>query len=247
MKPGKLIITITVLFIILINLFPVRAAEPNGVIEPEMVLIKGGTYEMGESSNRKTVTVNDFYIGKYEVTNAEYCQYAPNHKGSWSNSDYPVETVTWDDAVNYCEWLSKKTGKNYRLPTNAEWEYACRAGSTTDYYWGENMNEETYNRPSIDEYVWYRDNSDMQVHPVGQKKPNNCGLYDMVGNVWEWCSDWYDSSNQEHIYRGGGWGNYASDCWSSYRGHAVSANYSCVLGFRIVMKPWLSKYTQWGL
>jgi len=101
---------ITVMLLILMISF--LAAQS---IEPEMVFIKGGTFQMGLKGKEKTVKVGDFYIGKYEVTNNEYSQYDPGHKGSWSNSDYPVENVSWNDAVGYCKWLSKKTGKNYRF------------------------------------------------------------------------------------------------------------------------------------
>jgi len=195
-----------------------------GFAEDNMILIKG-------------CPTGDFYIGKYEVTNKEYLKYNPKHKGKWSNPDYPVESVSWDDAVAYCKWLSKKTGKNYRLPTANEWEYACRAGSTTDFYWGENMNEKTYDSPSIGQYAWYSENSGEMVHPVGKKKPNAWGLYDMAGNVWEWCSDWYDSYHSGRVDRGGGWSYIGYCCQSSYRDYDSPDYRDDDLGFRVVRNP----------
>jgi len=200
------------------------ASKPTGsYIKLEMVLIPSGTFERkyvvkprntsfgspilfvwsGNITIENSVMVSSFYIGKYPVTNKEYKLFKPEHKGHWSEPDYPVETVNWYDAVKYCNWLSDKEGldkcysgsgddivcdfsKNgYRLPTEAEWEYACRAGTTTEYYWGNSMNGS---------YCCYKDNSGSQVNTVGQKKPNQFGLYDMSGNVWEKCWDWFDKN-----------------------------------------------------
>ncbi len=133
--------------------------------EPEMVYIEGGTFEMGSNNGNSDekpvhkVTLDNFYTGRYEVTNREYRIYNPRHKGSSSKPDCPVECVSWNDATEYCMWLSKNTGKNYCLPTEAEWEYACRGGSNTEYYWGDDMD---------DSYCWYINNSFGKVHPVGK-------------------------------------------------------------------------------
>jgi len=136
--------------------------------------------------------------------------------------------------------LSQITGKTYRLPTEAEWEYACRAGTTTRYYFGDDANQ-------LGDYAWYDGNSQKTTHPVGQKKPNAWGLYDMSGNVWEWCEDnWHDSyknapsdgsawltnDNNYHILRGGSWYYYPRDCRSAYRDLSGSPYFS--LGFRVV-------------
>jgi formylglycine-generating enzyme required for sulfatase activity len=226
---SKIQITITLLLLFIAGSCVLAKTTPATHKEvPGMVFIKGGTYEMGLKNYTETVTVGDFYIGKYEVTNKEYCEYDPVHKGEWSDSDYPVESVSWNDAVGYCKWLSNKTGKNYRLPTEAEWEYACRAGSTTDYYWGNTIDGS---------YCWYSDNSGDQVHTAGQKHPNAWWLYDMAGNVMEWCSDRYDNSNSYRIERGGCWGGCCVCCRSGYRDKDKPDYRGYGVGFRIVMEP----------
>lgn len=218
-------------------------------LEPEMVYIDGGTFNMGSNKGSDeekpvhSVTVSSFYIGKYEVTNCEYSIYDPKHKGRWSEEDYPVDSVNWADVTGYCEWLSKKTGKNYRLPTEAEWEYACRGGTTTEYYWGDEMNND---------YSWYKDNSEGTIHPVGNKEPNKFGLYDMSGNVWEWCFDWHGedyyssspssnprgpSSGTRHIARGGSWGSFYGSCSSGARGNYDPGTRRYYMGFRLVRTP----------
>lgn len=183
-----------------------------------------------------SVKVSSFYLGKYTVTNKEYCLYETSYKNPGDN--LPVVEVSWDDAVSYCQWLSNKTGSNYRLPTEAEWEYACRAGSTTKYYWGDKMDNS---------YCWYSNNSDGKVHPVGEKKPNACGLYDMSGNVWEWCSDWFEiypsssvinptgpkSGSFYRVERGGSWRNHAGHGSSAYRYYGTPAIRYGDLGFRL--------------
>ncbi|HPZ09954.1 MAG TPA: SUMF1/EgtB/PvdO family nonheme iron enzyme [Candidatus Eremiobacteraeota bacterium] len=211
-------------------------------IEPEMVYINGGTFQMGSNNGRydekpvHSVTVNSFYMGRYPVTNKEYCLYDSSRKNPGDN--LPVVNVSWNDAVAYCKWLSKKTGENYRLPTEAEWEYACRAGTTTEYYWGDEMK---------DYYCWYYANSGEEVHPVGQKKPNAFGLYDMSGNVWEWCSDWYGNypsveavnptglkSGSCSVLRGGACNCDAWDCRSAYRDWNYWPGSSYIDGFRLL-------------
>ncbi len=235
----ELIIVLSIVVIIIKGL-AYKNFKPEQI--GNMVYIKGGTFQMGKGDVTKynqgnSVTVSSFYMGKYEVTNKEYCQYDPKHKGEWSDSDYPVESVDWDDARGYCQWLSQKTGKNYRLPTEAEWEYACRAGSSTDYYWGEDMNREIGDSPNTGNFVWYNKNSDNQLHSVGQKKPNAWGLYDMVGNVFEWCGDCYDVPNLGRVYRGG---SYSSDGYNCVPrlSNSSSPSYRYInLGFRVVMTP----------
>jgi formylglycine-generating enzyme required for sulfatase activity len=161
-----------------------------------------------------------------------------------NNPQNPVEQVSWNDAQAFCRKLSQITGKTYRLPTEAEWEYACRAGTTTRYYFGDDASQ-------LGDYAWYDGNSQDKTHPVGQKKPNAWGLYDMSGNVWEWCEDnwhssyenaprdgsaWLTNDNDYPILRGGSWYCDLSACRSAYRlsdGLRRSDHYGG-LGFRVV-------------
>jgi formylglycine-generating enzyme required for sulfatase activity len=154
--------------------------------EGNMVFVEGGTFQMGSNSDYNelpvhTVTVSSFYMDKTEVTQAEYRKVMGKNPSRFSGcDDCPVESVSWHDANEY----AKKVGK--RLPTEAEWEYAARGGSKSKGY--------TYSGSNgIDAVGWYDDNSDDKTHPVAQKQPNELGLYDMSGNVWEWCSDRYGS------------------------------------------------------
>jgi formylglycine-generating enzyme required for sulfatase activity len=210
-------------------------------IEPEMVYINGGTFQMGSINEKPihSVTVSGFYLSIYTVTNKEYCLYETSHENPGDN--LPAVEVSWDDAVSYCRWLSSKTGSNYRLPTEAEWEYACRAGTTTKYYWGNKIDGS---------YCWYYDNSGGGVHPVGQKISNGFGLYDMSGNIWEWCSDWYgdyssssvtnpigSGSGSFRVLRGGGWYGIAGHCRSAYRISNSPVGHYDYVGFRLSRTP----------
>jgi formylglycine-generating enzyme required for sulfatase activity len=162
--------------------------------------------------------IGSFKIGKYPITQAQYQAVMGTNPSYFKNNPLnPVEQVSWDDAQAFCQKLSQITGKTYRLPTESEWEYACRAGTTTRYYFGDDDNQ-------LGNYAWYAKNSGGKTHPVGQKKPNGWGLYDMSGNVWEWCEDdstaWIDNDNcsqSEKCLRGGSWGNYPLRCRSAVR------------------------------
>lgn len=170
----------------------------------------------------ETVQVPDasFAIGKYPVTQEQYQAVMGNNPSYFQgNSQNPVEQVSYNDAIAFCQELSQVTGKNYRLPTEAEWEYACRARTTTGYYFGDD-------RRLLEDYAWYYDNSEGTTHPVGQKKPNAWGLYDMSGNVWEWC--------QEGFMRGGSWGSSPGFCRSAIRGNVNCRDSLHTLGFRVV-------------
>ncbi|MBI3600779.1 MAG: formylglycine-generating enzyme family protein, partial [Nitrospinae bacterium] len=202
----------------------VIASDRDTVTGMEIIFIKGGCYQMGDTfgdgeSDEKPiheVCVDDFYMGKYEVTQKEWQSIMGNNPSYLKNCDNcPVEQVSWNDVQEYINKLNQKTGKKYRLPTEAEWEYAARSGGRSEKYSGGN---------NIDSVAWYNSNSNSKTHPVGQKEANGLGLYDMTGNVWEWCQDWYDSdyyrkspknnpegasSGQYRVLRGGSWDEYA--------------------------------------
>jgi formylglycine-generating enzyme required for sulfatase activity len=155
--------------------------------------------------------------------------------------DHPVVNVSWNDATAFCDWLSRQEGQEYRLPTEAEWEYACRAGTTTRFSFGD---DDT----ALGESAWYSANSGNQTHPVGEKRPNAFGLYDMHGNIWEWCSDWYSAdyyrrspaddprgseAAEDRVFRGGSWGVEPRLARTAYRGRGAP-EYRChFLGFRL--------------
>ena len=208
----------------------VRTFTVEGV-EFKMVAVKGGTFQMGATSEQQntdgdehpvhSVTLSDYYIGETEVTQALWQAVMGSNPSSFTgNSQRPVESVSWNDCQTFISRLNSKTGMNFRLPTEAEWEYAARGGNRS--------NKTQYSGSSnIDNVAWYDNNSGSTTHPVKGKSPNELGLYDMSGNVWEWCSDWYSSdyySNSPHnnpqgpssgsyrVLRGGSWIAYAQYC-----------------------------------
>jgi len=270
-----------------------KPREPVPPVLPDMVFIDGGVYIRGSNTlGRKVweqpeheVTVSDFTIGKYEVTNKEYCAFL-NSIGNRNEGgvpymlivdtpycgitadkkqyyfqvkegceDLPVVYVSWYGAVAYCNWLSGCEGltpcygygntldisnSGYRLPTEGEWEYACRGGTETRYYWGKEMNGD---------YCWYNENSGCMLHKVGEKIPNPYGLYDMSGNVWEWCTDWswyYPDTPQINpvgnpngpgrIVRGSSF-KEGGICSSIYRNLASPEIETEEIGFRLVRRP----------
>jgi formylglycine-generating enzyme required for sulfatase activity len=207
-----------------------------------MVYVAGGTFQMGSNrgdSDEKpvhTVTVSSFWMDKTEVTQAEYRKVMGKNPSKFSGCDgCPVEQVSWHDANTY----AKKVGK--RLPTEAEWEYAARGGNKSKGYKYSGGND-------LDAVGWYNNNSGRKTHPVAQKQPNELGLYDMSGNLWEWCSDWYgdySSSTQTdpqgpnsggyRVRRSGSWDYLDSDCRVAYRtGTNPDGRYSHI-GFRLVL------------
>ena len=253
---------------------PTPTPTPNPTPSPQpapanMVRVEGGTFQMGSPSSepgrfndegpQHQVTVSSFYMGKYEVTQKEYQEVMGTNPSSFKGDNLPVECVSWFDAVEYCNALSRKEGltpaytisgsgdnrtvtwnrsaNGYRLPTEAEWEYACRAGTTTAYNTGVNINNNT---------GWYEDNSAGSTQEAGQKPANAWGLYDMHGNVWEWCWDWYGdytsgtqtdpvgaSSGSYRMDRGGGWDDSARYVRSACRGYSTPSIRIYNLGFRL--------------
>ena len=229
----------------------------NGVLL-EMVEIPGGTFMMGSPANeaerdsdespKHQVTVPSFCMGKYELTQAQYQAIMGNNPANFKGNNRPVENVSWDDAVAFCQKLSQRTGKKYRLPSEAEWEYACRAGTTTPFYFGESITPELVNYDGNYPYAsapkgQYR----QQTTDVGTFPPNAFGLYDMHGNVLEWCQDGYQENYinaptdgsastvlSAKLLRGGSWSRSARDCRSANRFRRLRDLRNYAFGFRVV-------------
>ena len=222
----------------------------NGV-SFKMIKVDGGTFTMGAHANQEdeayddekpahSVTLSSYYIAETEVTQALWQAVMGNNPSYFDdNINNPVEQVSYDDCKEFISKINALTNKKFRLPTEAEWEFAARGGNKSrDYkYAGSN---------NLDEVAWYDDNSDGHTHPVKTKAPNELGLYDMSGNVWEWCNDWwgnYPSTAQTNpqgptsgscrVCRGGGWDDVARGCRSSYRGSGIPDDRCGRLGFRL--------------
>ncbi len=247
-----------------------KELQLGGGVKMELVPVPAGEFMMGspssesgrgndESRHRVRIT-KPFYMSVTEVTQEQYRAIMGTNPSHFNgDSRLPVERVSWNDAVEFCRRLSERTGMDARLPTEAEWEYACRAGSRTTYSFGDSPH-------SLGDYAWYEGNSQRAgiylrnplggpyqgntTHPVGQKKPNAWGLYDMHGNVWEWCEDWYGAdyyansavedpkgpgSGSSRIARGGAWDQNAANCRSATRGTCAPTNRFPNIGFRVVL------------
>ena len=217
----------------------------NG-IALEMVAIPGGTFLMGSPPGKgwaseypqHQVTVSEFLIGKYPVTQVQWKAVMGYNPSYLKGDDLPVECVTWDSAVEFCEQISKLAGKAYRLPTEAEWEYSCRAGTNGKYCFGDDED-------LLNQYAWHGRNSLGKTHAVGRKTSNAWGLHDMHGNVWEWCHDRDDGTNyanssnvdpqgptsgEYRVWRGGSW---LDDCYAALRGSALPDTRRTDVGFRV--------------
>ncbi|MEG4070745.1 formylglycine-generating enzyme family protein [Microcoleus sp. Pol11C2] len=227
----------------------------NGIVV-EMVYIPGGTFMMGSpateerreegESPQHQVTVPAFYAGKYPITQAQWQAVMGNNPSYFKGEKRPVETVSWEDAVKFCAKLSQQTGKKYRLLSEAEWEYACRAGTTTPFHFGETITSDLVNHNGSSPYANApKGLNRRKTIDVGSFPPNAFGLYDMHGNVWEWCSDeWYENYNGTptdgsswepgtdniRLLRGGSWSYCAVFCRSAFR-----------LRYWAVLKGW-----RWG-
>ncbi len=231
-----------------------RTFTVNGV-SFEMVAVKGGTFTMGCTDEQgedcydfekppHSVTLSDYYIGKYEVTQKLWKALMGNNPSSFKGDDLPVEQVSWNDCKEFIGRLNQLTGANFRLPTEAEWEYAARGGVKSRGYKYSGSN-------SIDDVAWYTSTTnDSGTKPVGTKSPNELGIYDMSGNVWEWCEDWYGdysggsqtnpkgpSSGSDRVLRGGSWYYGAELCRVSNRYLDSPDNRYGSQGFRVVLIP----------
>ena len=225
--------------------------EANGV-SFTMIPVEGGTFTMGATSEMEDdpydgekptqqVTLSSYYIGETEVTQALWKAVMGWNPSSFKGDDLPVEMVSWDDCQTFISKLNALTGKNFRLPTEAEWEFAARGGNQSRHtqYSGSSR---------IDDVAWYEDNSGNKTHPVKTKQPNELGIYDMTGNVCEWCQDWHGdyssyaqtnptgaSSGSCRVYRGGSWIDIPMHNCSSLRVSFPPENSSYGLGLRLVL------------
>ena len=244
---------------------PMAITTSSGI---EMVLIPGGSFRMGGvagSDDEKpvhTVWLAPFWMDRYEVVQEEFRKYQISDPSHFKGTRQPLEQINWTDAALYCNerslaeglepcydedtWACNFDANGYRLPTEAEWEYACRAGTTSDYSFGNSVAQ-------LNDYAWHAANSGATTHPVGQKKPNPWGLYDMHGNVAEWCNDRYakdyygaspgenprgPDEGQERVLRGGAWNSSPESCRSAYRASDPAIDDTCLandaIGFRCV-------------
>jgi formylglycine-generating enzyme required for sulfatase activity len=218
--------------------------------EPEMVPVEGGSFTMGctdgEGGSNElpahSVTLNSYKIAKYTVTQRQWDAIMGNNLGNATNDNKPVANVSWSSAQQFIQKLNAATGKNYRLPTEAEWEYAARGGNN-----GKDNNHKYSGSNDVNAVAWYTDNSGFSLHPVGKKAPNELGIYDMSGNIWEWCNDWYGAYTDEpqtnpagpasgtsRIVRGGCFYTSASACRVSFRTSTYSEYSGPDLSFRLV-------------
>ena len=234
-----------------------RAGGPDdrrvitNLIGIKLVEIKPGSFLMGSPASEegrwddeiphKVTLTRGFWMGATPVTQTQWKLVMGHIPSYFHGDDLPVEEVSWDDAVAFCNRLSQMDKRRYRLPTEAEWEYACRAGTTTAYYTGDT-------ETALGEAGWYHGNSGNTSHPVGQKQPNAWGLYDMLGNVFQWCGDWYgdypDSdatdptgadSGENRVIRGGSWSDDPATCRCADRSDYSPDRRYYSFGFRVVL------------
>ena len=229
-------------------------------LDLDLVLIPSGTFMMGDDRHHQDeqpihqVTVPSFYIGKYPITQAQYRVVMGENQGDAVGIDYPIEKINWHDAIAFCHKLSQQTGKHYSLPSEAQWEYACRAGTTTSFHFGDTITPELANYNGDYPYGGAaKGENRAQATPVGSFPANAFGLYDMHGNVWEWCLDGYQPSYQgapidgsavaagltdgvKRVMRGGAWDYVARGCRSAVRCSLDAGLRVGGCGLRVVMQ-----------
>jgi len=237
---------------------PEVAAQSSGSLEPpapfrnrksglEMVPVEGSSFTMGSPTSEKYhhtdecqhfVTISSFNIGKYEITQADWQEVMDNNPSNFNKEncqECPVESVSWDDVQEFLNKLNARfPDRNYRLPSEEEWEYAASGGNKSKkyVYAGDNL---------IGNVAWHRGNSGNKTHPVGERKANELGLYDMSGNVWEWCEDKYKpyagcsgSESTYRVLRGGSWSDVPPDCRAANRNRAIPLDRNYNIGFRVL-------------
>jgi formylglycine-generating enzyme required for sulfatase activity len=234
--------------------FAIAIATVTAQRLPEMIEVQGGTFSMGDASGNPDeqpihqVNVNTFSMAKTETTVAQWRAFCLDTKRTMPEApwfglqdDHPIVNISWDDAVAYCFWLREKTGKTYRLPTEAEWEFTAKGGvKSRGYSYG--------GAETPDSVAWFSGKSNGTM-PVAQKVPNELGIYDLTGNVWEWCSDWYAATyyatgnrdnpvgpetGQFYTLRGGAWDIGARNCRNAYRNPLAPSSRNHNKGFRVV-------------
>jgi formylglycine-generating enzyme required for sulfatase activity len=228
----------------------VNFSETVNGISYEMIAVKGGSFLMGSTINelgrsndeiQHLVTLSNFYVGKYAVTQDLWQLIMGNNPSSFKGYNLPVETISWDDCQFFLQRLNQLTGKRYSLPTEAQWEFAARGGTQSKGYIYAGSN-------NVDEVAEYKGNNNNTTKPVGGKKPNELGLHDMSGNLWEWCQDWKSvystvpqsnppgpSSGSLRVRRGGSWGNEGQRCRAAGRGYDSPSRRNYAIGFRVVL------------
>ena len=225
------------------------AVDLGGGVKIDMIMVSAGEFTMGDNESKPSHTVKltrPFYLGQFEVTQEQWEAVMGNNPSRFTNPSNPVERVSWNDCQEFIAKLNAKAGTkegNYSLPTEAQWEYACRAGSENKFCFGGD-------KPGLLDYGWHVKNSESAAHPVGGKKPNAWGFYDMHGNVAEWCHDWYQTDYYEksptedpegpavgtvRVVRGGFWGASAWRSRSAYRDHNSPRRYGRHLGLRLCL------------
>jgi len=211
-----------------------RAKKKKGFCDNPKWLLIIAEYITQEQFVKLLKDIYPYEMNKHQTTFEEYYEYYYEDIGAempddedWGRGKRPVINVSWEDAKAYAKWFSEKKGETYRLPTDAEWFLACSVGAKTRWHFGDDEKE-------LKDYAWYRENSEGKTHPVGEKKPNILGLYDMHGNVWEWCENWTDDKREKRVLRGGSWYSIDSNTRCDNQDGSNPSNRNDIVGFRLL-------------